>query len=172
MPTFPSLPSEIKFEVLSHIYLQDLKNFAQTNRSFHTLSQRAEYRQLISNHIRDRQNRCNIYGTIDTSDNFRIFEKYNVSNPRQIRRGRLAMTFEKSTLVEYMWKLYVPINQNLANINIDQIRSLNIMNNVNMEPFTNYKIKYFYYWLTSTDRKQLCDILQQHLISIDHMTHT
>ena len=162
MATFDSLPNEFKFEILSEIGLQDLSDDEQS-------------RQLIESYIADHLNNFQIYGTMSKDNNFRIINKQVGNNQRLVQQGKLAKTHQKSDLVAYLWELYasVPVDT-LSDISEEQIMRLKNYHGINTESFSNYKLKYFYYWLVETNakREQLSEILHQHFIAMGRMIYT
>ena len=180
MATFDSLPYEIKFVILSQTGMRDLANFCSTNRSYYELGNREEYYQLVQNRVNDLVDRYEIVGTIDSHDKFRIcfpHDRAITTGPRsgrRIIRGRVAETIDKHNLLEYCWKLYIPLTDTfLPDVTEDQIDYIRYRYILDTENFTKSKLIYFYYGLrlSSIKRLDLSDALKQCLISLNRITY-
>lgn len=161
MATFNSLPTEIKALIIFSTSLPDIGNFFSTNKSFALLSKREDYAQFLQKRVKEQRKSCNISGYRDQNGIFRL--RINTTRAR----GRLPESFQKSELLHYCWKLYLPLPHGdiVPNLTRDElIRSIQYqLWNDDASNFSTYKLKYYYSWLHVT-RSQICDLLQKYLV--------
>ena len=161
MTTFELLPLEILTLVIFKNDRKDMINVLSLNKSFYLLSKQEYYQRLFVNRLRILSS---ISGFIDRNGYFKI--KSPFSTPEGIiDGGRLAHTYQRSELIDFCWKIYIPLSdQNVSTPNRERIIQFiwSQLRNNDAINFSNYKLKCYYQWLRLT-QSQLSDLLQKYL---------
>ena len=162
MTSFESLPIEIQALIIFENSLKEISSFFSTNKSFYLLSK--QYQHLLAHKLKKQRTLSSISGFIDHCGQFRI-KSASFTSEHIINRGKLAQTFQRSELIDYCWKIYIPLSDpNASTVSRDRliqcIRSQ--LRNNDAINFSDYKLKCYYQWLRLT-QSQLCDLLQKYL---------
>ena len=126
------------------------------------------YNQIIRGKTMAEKVEYDIYGLILGDGKFRIVDsssedvERSAKDRRKVNRGRICDSWNKSLLIELLWKLeYNPFN---INVDLSREEMLAFLSNVqDVENFSDEKLEFFYIWETSGSSKgTICNLLQEH----------